>query len=533
MPTHSKNSTLLMNNYFAQQLKLDLLSIRSFYKDHFLSKLFVSFLFILFFTGLWILFYAYSSASINFLKSFEEFGASTAFYLLTASLLVILNLGLIFATISSFVFFLKKNPTLEYILQNTQTSLSVEFYYFTKSLFANSLVTVYFLTPILLPFTFFFSKNPLLTVIVSLLSLSILIYSVGSLFTVFTLLISFKKRLISILFSTLTIFSLLSYTLALIFPKNLRLLYESKPGQFYEIFNTLPLVQPTPLQQFFARVIKGDLSSLLVFSIFCLLVTTLSFVVFTLVFRPFYLSYSTQNKKSLKLKANFKDTNLPIVKKDLLYISRQPKELFYTVFLLLMCLAISLLTQSLKNIRPFSRIEALDLALFTYLWLAFYSLTYGLRLIMPLYSHEGGNITHLLTNIAGRYKIYAQKLISMFILTIPLLIIEVFIWKYSPLDLNTGSLMLLTLRTTFFVSLLCSTLGWLMPSFSLYRDDEKVSTSLPGILALLTTTLYTAIEYLYFISSANLYEIAILILWTILLIASFACIIFNPKDNRL
>lgn len=522
-----------MNNYFAQQFKLDLLSIRSFYKENLISKLFVSFLFVLFFSGLWILFYAYSSATISFLRGFEGFGKSTAFYLLSASLLVIFSLGLVFAAISSFMFFFKKDTSLEYLLQNVQSGFAVDFYLFTKALFLNSLITVYFLTPLLLPFSLFFSKSPVLTVIVSLFSLSILIYSLSNLFTISVLLVSFRNRLVSIFLAIFALVTLSGYVFQQIFPQNLRLLYESKPGEFYQIFNTLPLVQASPIQQFFSTIITGEVNFLVLFLLLSLLVTVVSLSIFIIFFRSLYLTYSSQTKRNHSYKVNFINTRLPVVKKDLIYVIRQPKELFYTVLLLFMCLAISLLTQGLKNIRPFSRIEALDLALFTYIWLAFYSLTYGLRLIMPLYSHEGGSISHLLTSVIGRYKIYAQKLISMFILVIPLLLIEIFIWKYSPLDLDTGALMLLTLRTTFFISLLCSALGWLLPSFSLYRDDEKMSTSLPGILALIITTVYTVIEYLYFNSNASLYEIVLLTFWSSLLLVSFVSALTNPKDKRI
>ncbi len=136
-----------------------------------------------------------------------------------------------------------------------------------------------------------------------------------------------------------------------------------------------------------------------------------------------------------------------------------------------------------------------ELVLFSFAWLAFFTLAFLLRLSFPLIAREGICPWYLFSLPLKKTKILDAKILFGTIISLPYLLLGLFIWKLMPF--RVGDMWILGATTTYTLLTLVLIIGFsgaIMPNFSDGGSPEKVSTSLTGLLALVLSGVIVAAQ---------------------------------------
>jgi len=342
--------------------------------------------------------------------------------------------------------------------------------------------------------------------------MAILTNTIGGLLAYF-LAEKIKNRSYTFYFSGLLVFFfLLILIFKLIFPAAMAGLADSSAENFYRIYNSLPLASYFIPTNWLSRVMtQGDVFGYLS----SLILVIISIIIFFYVQKDKFIKNFTglnEIKQSPDEKAGglilFKNWGIEkkysginvLIIKDILSVLRVPAESGYAVFIYLMMFSffmffafVQIPLQAEKDIWG-------RLVVFSFLWLVFFGEAYLLRLSYPLMAREVEIFWFLFSQPLKMKNIINSKLITSFILLLPLVLFSTVIWVFLPFAGDKRLLLIFISIFTLTVLGMVNTLaGVVKPYFSLGSEPEKTSTSLGGIATLLTATVIcTGISYLMY-----------------------------------
>lgn len=491
------NSTVLSSLLWA-----DFLALIRWFQRQTLGKVIISFLFVALFAFISLLIY---SAGISFLfplTSFEVYGQLTALYLVHAAIIVTLWLGIGSSLVSTYTFLVRTDHQLDTLLTLPTSQFIIILQVFIRSLISSLVWSLVIFLPLGLAVLRLFgnSSNPLTFFHTSLAIILIVTISstIGSLLAF--VLAHFHRLVKPALY--LPVLALL-YILATLFliryllPGDLARLLPAGASEFLPLFNSLPLNQiPLP-----TLAITNLLFAIWSNSLYPLITGLLLLLVLTLIYEGRRLgalrrnlasapiiTFLVKNPNPLLFNADFS-----LITKDILTTLRNPAEVGYGLFLLLLVLGFFLFLGS--SIRAAASVTRLtETALYGLAWFLFYSTAYLMRLVFPLMAKEGQTAWFLFTKPIRVGKIINQKTIVALILSLPLFAISLLIWPFLGDGKDLGSL---ALTVVIFLTLIASYLGNLFPNFREGNDPEKVSTSAMGIFSIvvLLTMSYILIKF--------------------------------------
>jgi len=157
----------------------------------------------------------------------------------------------------------------------------------------------------------------------------------------------------------------------------------------------------------------------------------------------------------------------------------------------------------LIRILMFKKTEGLwssQLAIFSFVWLAFFTTAFLLRLVYPLMAKEGPNAWYIFTLPISKLRILCYKLILGSTLSIPLLLFSFILWYVLPIaGVNKFFIALVAGITIVLLTFINVFLGSILPNFKQGDDPEKVSTSGMGLLSFFSSVATTCFIswYLY------------------------------------
>lgn len=477
-------------------LESDLAKIRRWFATETASKFIVLSGFLLLFFSIAFFLYKFSLLFFNDLFSYGPYGIATVHYIFHASFILLLWFAAGSSLAATGAFLISSNPDRDFLLTSPISSGLITTWYFIRTTLMNMILLAFILVPVALSFTQVFASGAkwiyafrFAVVLFSLVFISGAVGSLGAYFLAAK--IKGKESFIGVLW--IVLFLLISYILAqLIFPQTLHLLYESSPSQFESVYNSLPLVSmPLPTRLFADVFVNGSISSsllLILLSIFGAAGTVYfeSSVVETLlrVIRgKSNISGFLGNGENSHI--GFMSSKYPLVLKDWYSVIRVPSESGYAVFLFAVMAFFFILLNRATSAGFINRRFTVDLILFTFAWLIFFSSTYFLRLVFPLMAREGDARWFLFTAPVSLRKILHSKLAFGIILSLPLILISAVLWLTFPYA--QGNVILLSVFSSLCIFILLKVqvlLGSILPNFSEGNDPEKVSTSMMGIVTL-------------------------------------------------
>lgn len=470
----------------------DLRAVKRWFESQTASKIFVALLFFVIFSGItWGL---YTTGNIFFrsLATFELYGRLTADYIIHAAIVIILWLSLGSSVAASMGLLLTPGADLKFLLTLPIPKGRIALWIFLKTIFANTLLMIFAFAPIMISYASsfqlvspgFYLRTSLIFFCIVLLSASI---GIG-LAIIITRRLNVRPYLLSIGGLLLFFLSML-VLLKLIFPPALSRLYNATSETFAALFPALPLNNPMLPTAWLTGTITGGLGMSTILVVMLTGAVTLISIGFQVSqFIPISLAVLSKQYSgniSATWATRMLHTQHPLILKDWLSITRLASETGYGIFL--MSVAVFFFIFLFVGTRGGLRQEAwrIQLVVFSFGWLMFFTTAYALRFLYPLMGREGKNAWHVFTMPLSRKMIVQSKvLLSFFSALIPSAF-SLIVWQILPFA--EGYRIVLATLSIISIVAVCieqTLMGALSPDFSPKVTPEKASTNGMGIFTL-------------------------------------------------
>lgn len=494
-----------------QLFRTDALAIRRWFAFQTVSKFLVILCFLA--LGLLISLVSYTFSRIFFtnLALYSQYGVLTASYILHAAIVILLWFALGSSIASTVSFFITQTRQLDFLLTQPIVARRIIGWHFIKSSLVNIVLLLFFLLPVMVPYAIAFEGGVtfsfLLRFLYVLFLIVMLINSVGIMVAYFISMILSNRRLFAGI--GLALFFILGTVLLLqaIFPPEMYQLYKASPRDFLDIYYQLPLSRSYLPTFWFVRVLVDGFTE---YSVYGLLLTGIIFI-FSLRYQTGHFFAVCQRVKEqgmmyqstiLSKQASFARSRWPLLKKDLLSITRSSSETGYAFFLVSMAIFFFLFfIKSMAN-RSYDMPDNTVAVLFSFVWLLFFTTAYLLRLIFPLMAKEGRQRWFFLTIPLSHDHLIESKIASGMLLVIPQIFLAGIIFTLLPFTReHVLAFMIITIYSIVLLALAQGFLGTIYPNFAEGQSPERVSTSVMGIVSLLVSmaiiTLMTFGVYFY------------------------------------
>lgn len=515
----------------------DILFILRWFRRQRLSKALVVLGFFVVFASLSLFLFFYSRVFFRLLLSYESYGIASVHYLLHAAIVLLLW----FATGSSMAatvgFLLTPNLSRDYLLTLPVGLRDITVWLFIRSAVLNMFFLAVILSPIAISFAIVFNgvlnASFFIGLLFILLELVVVTGSIGGILGYFIApFIKGKEKYFAMVGSFL--FLAISYLLIqIIFPTSLELLYEAPSEEFFTLFQNLPLSNSAlPTSCLVDALVWG----LNIKSLYLLLATFILGIV-VIHFQTGRFAILLQDLKGrahqqfglpkiFEKSSPFIQSRHPLVLKDWYTTLRTPSEVSYALFLLSVFIFFFLFLYRATSGRSFNPLYKVDILVFSFVWLMFFTTAYLLRIVFPLMAREGPSSWHMFTFPIKRQRILSSKLFLGILLSVPLFALSFLIWFLFPFAReHISSLSLFSVCGIFILVFSQGLLGAIFPNFESGSDPEKVSTSAMGLIALFVSTAVTGFTsfLLYSVLIGNLKSFSAL---SLIIIGSIPIILF-------
>ncbi len=471
-------------------ISYDKTSLNNWLAKETFSKVLVFLVFILISLGISVSLYLFSLEFFKYLVSFELFGQATSVYIVKASILVVLWLGILSSIISTISFLLTPDRKYDYFFTLPVDLNGIIIYQNIKTLLLNLSLFSVLILPLLLSYMRSIGVSLPVSLTRGLIVLLIAATLSESLGSAIGYIVSnrFKKRegYLFIIFVSLLIVTLTISLFNTILPEQLRVLYASNPGDFLSIFQQLPLNKYC--------LINNNIASLVTNGVFhsnpAIFIVILGSIIVALntqitLFKNTWqqvrvilprLPLFVRNPRTLKYPS--------LLQKDILAVLRNPRELGYGLFLFALLIAFAgLFTRGIEVNRIPERFSS-SMIIFSWLWLSFYSITYFMRICFPSMSKEGKTRWWLFTQPIRPLQILDSKIFTGIVFSIPIFLITIAEWWLIPFKNPSILLSIISFLAITTLMLAITMMGIIKPDYSQSEDPGKVSTGSSGLFAL-------------------------------------------------
>lgn len=174
--------------------------------------------------------------------------------------------------------------------------------------------------------------------------------------------------------------------------------------------------------------------------------------------------------------------------KDVLSLIRDERERVYAILLGALPLICLYYLNGVTNRVSLAQRYRSELVLVGAIWMFFYLCAYALRFIFPLMSKEGQTNWILRTLPIGKQRILLEKIVAGAIIILPVWIIVAIVWGWSGLAGEaTLKIEVVLAAGVAMIGLVMGIIGAAWPNYGKGETAETVSTSLPGIAALVVS----------------------------------------------
>jgi len=268
------------------------------------------------------------------------------------------------------------------------------------------------------------------------------------------------------------------------FPPQLRLLDDIPAETFSAFFNSLPLIRDCWLSGEIIKSTDGLFGPSVLFYAFTLVTIMISLLTQICLFVPCRQSQRVHTSSTIKIKSKIGHfRRISLISKDLLSFFRNPKDVSYLLFLIIMIVSFFGLFSRGYLARGVTEKYLVDAVVFSFAWLIFFSGTYVIRLSYPLMVNEGQSKWWLFTLPIASTRILQSKVSSSLILSLPLLSLGLLEWQILPFSVNTAFFVLLSVIGITSLAVALPLIGSLFLDFTACYNPEKASTSLSGLLS--------------------------------------------------
>lgn len=518
-------------------LHLDYLSLRAYFRRATLTKLAVITGFLVVLIGIYLTILALCLTFFYGLSFYEEFGQLTVGYIFNTALVVLFWL----AIGSSLITFLgqttKPSPVLNKLLTWGVPVKILAIWTQIKNLFVSMALIFLFVSPVQFAYNYIFSQQIILANQIKVFILSL---ALAGLSQAVAILLGVYLSPVLVRINRWLVFGLGSLgfvvgagmLISLLLPSSLRRLYYSQPDEFMLLYNQLPLNSAlTPSKILADNLIHGIslTGTILVLVCFTAFASSLWWLSrrFTCLIQQ--MQIQSRSKLTNSLLTLDKKSSLPLVRLWLISIIRDARELGYVVFFtLLVAVFYGLLSQS-QLVREFELQWLPQLVLVSLVWILFISTAYSLRLVYPLAARMKKFAWMLAVQPASRNEQLFSLLLTAWILSLPLMLINLIVWISLPLSLTwtiTGLFVSLILIDT--LVLLSLFLGAIQPDFEHADQPELTSTSATGLVCLSWSLILVGVSsWLMYLSIVRT-ETLIMNLSLILLAAATSLALVSP-----
>lgn len=478
----------------------DSLNVHRWFATKTVSRLIVSVLFLIVFSGVAAGLFGASRLFFINLASFETYGQLTANYVIHAALIIILWLAISSSVVTSGNVILSLNSSLSLLLTLPIHQRIITAWVFLKTILANLTLMLFVFLPIVLAYAqafqlftigFLFSAAIVISCVV------ILSASIGM--PIALLLIHWLrgKEYLGGLAGLIIFFLGMVSLLKLIFPPGMSTLHRVTGAAFVQQFASLPLNHEFLPTYWLARTLATGFQAPTIITIIGIgIITWLSV---RLQSRRFVATLlAEQSRPDTALPAQIWKTILlrtkhPLMLKDLLSLLRSPSEIGYGVFLITIASFFFLfLSLAIKGayLRPEWQIQ---LVRFSFGWLLFFSTALALRFVFPLMAREGKSAWYLFSLPISRVAILLAKFKLTLLISMPMYLLAVAVWWWLPFAVTYRPIITaLSLITAFSLVSWQLLLGAIQPNFKQGGDVDKLSTSSMGLTTVLLSALGTA-----------------------------------------
>lgn len=490
----------------------DWLSLKNWFSKETVSKLLIVLIFLFIVGGVASLLWVFSSTFFTYLSTLEPYGQYTSLYIIKATTLTILWIGIVSVLISTVTFLLTADRRIDYVITLPTDFRVVLLWNGLKSLIINILLFCIFVLPMALAYLrkigFVETIPGIGRVVLLLLFISIISNSIGSSLG-FIIANRFKKK-DGFVFTLIAILLIVTLTVLLfkaIFPVQLAVLSGAPITDFVSLYNSLPLNQYCYLNTLLSQILTtGWGIHIFYLSVFSLVLLFIDIIIQKALFIETWQQTRINLKHHLyvfKLTPSSRKT-LDLSQKDYISILRSPKDLGYQIFLLVLLIAfIGLFSRGIEVNRIPGTFTP-SLIVFSWIWLSFYAITYLMRMCYPLMSKEGKTRWWLFTLPIKTSSILNSKITTGLILSLPLYLIAIAEWWFVPFVRSLLFLSVISIFSLLSFVVIITNLGIIKPEYSLADDPEKASTGLSGIFALTLSLLVSGFSgLLIFLNATN------------------------------
>lgn len=490
----------------------DWLSLKNWFSKETVSKLLIVLIFLFIVGGVASLLWVFSSTFFTYLSTLEPYGQYTSLYIIKATTLTILWIGIVSVLISTVTFLLTADRRIDYVITLPTDFRVVLLWNGLKSLIINILLFCIFVLPMALAYLrkigFVETIPGIGRVVLLLLFISIISNSIGSSLG-FIIANRFKKK-DGFVFTLIAILLIVTLTVLLfkaIFPVQLAVLSGAPITDFVSLYNSLPLNQYCYLNTLLSQILTAGWGiHIFYLSVFSLVLLFIDIIIQKALFIETWQQTRINLKHHLyvfKLTPSSRKT-LDLSQKDYISILRSPKDLGYQIFLLVLLIAfIGLFSRGIEVNRIPGTFTP-SLIVFSWIWLSFYAITYLMRMCYPLMSKEGKTRWWLFTLPIKTSSILNSKITTGLILSLPLYLIAIAEWWFVPFVRSLLFLSVISIFSLLSFVVIITNLGIIKPEYSLADDPEKASTGLSGIFALTLSLLVSGFSgLLIFLNATN------------------------------
>lgn len=487
-------------------LTIDIKAIKDWFSTQTISKLLVLLGFLVVLLTVFLALFSFSNFYFKTLSDYEVTGFLTATYILKASLIVVLWLGIGSSIVSTATAFLAPR-NLDHLLALPIKPVSIVFWMFLKTTLVNVVFFFVTLAPTFISFALAFHAvdfSLIVRLTFILFTLSILTNGIGTILA-FLLIPKLKGKgylaaLIGLIFFLISTFAILH----LVFPPEIHNLHSVTAQQFNIIYQKLPISHPLlPINWLVNTFIEGFSVFTLYLLAFACLIALISLLIQSKKLVFLYQTLSVKDSEPLMIERKFhhnqwyvlsgatsyqqklSNSRLPVLLKDWLSIVRSTSEIGYAIFLSALAFFSLLFFLLAGDLKELPTLWKFRLTFFSFTWLIFFTTAYLLRLVFPLMAREGESAWYIFTQPITPPSLLLPKVYLGVLLSLPLLAISLIIWSIIPY-LASWRILLLIFSFLAIVILAVSQaiLGSIFPNFSASKDPEKVSTSGMGLFTL-------------------------------------------------
>lgn len=465
-------------------------ALRSWFSKGTVSKLVVMFAYLTVLIAVFLGIFFWSNAFFKYLIGFEQYGKYTSEYILKGAFVILIWVGILSSMVSTASFLLTQNRYTDLLLTFPISDFVLSFHQTLRSLLTNTFLFLVSILPLLLGFILSqkIDLNAGLYVgpLVSLVTLVFLTESIGSSFAyLFTFLVKKRFGFYVLVLSILALISSTWLVIRIVFPPELRLLENVSAENFAILFNSLPLNSRCWLGNSFVNLsVNTSLQSLSV-SLLAAILFSVSLFIQKKLFITCRQSSRINPKTSEKVIPYFSLGHPGLAIKDVYSIVRNPQNLGYAIFLMIMTITFFGLFSRGYTVGTIPERFRVDAISFSFSWLVFFSGTFLLRFTFPLMVNEGRSRWWFFTLPISGGKAVQKKILASLLISIPLYLVTCVQWYLVPFAINPSFIVVLSLFSVTFLAISLPLIGSLNPDYSLAYDPDKASTSFAGIISLI------------------------------------------------